>query len=560
YQFSYVDGQDSYNYLELFHSIVVKFINNEKYEELVALCYDVFSFDHNIALIPKILFTLINLKVNQSAIDLCEMYLKLNPNDEIFYDAIDEFLKYENYSGAIDLCGMYLKVNRKANLGFIRTILLGSLIKGEEYSKVLNLIHIFLEINHGCKHIYSIVHSMIDVKKYNVVLDISKLILEYYPKDKLKLLKIVSLLCNNGQFRGAKELCEILLELYPSSLNVLISYGFIFTKTRDYNQALKIFDSALRNLPTTKTKLRSKILAFMGWINLKRGDLKMATNLCIKSMKLNRELPEAYNNLGYVYYKRGYIEKAIKLIKKAIMLNQNYCRAWVNLGQIYIRIKSYYKAFVACYNCLCINNQFQEGINLYKELTDNPDMKILGFIIPRIIHLGYRCGFSQLNKAIFPQKLLKSYRYISYSEEFLKFLRRIRLEQMYLNDFVSIYCWLPKCMKCNGLLRLYGERINYKANTKTRMYRCENCGREKREIYQLKDENYPPLKMRVLIKSPLSNWDGTTLLYSKLDYEKIFITYTPLEVMKSNLKSKSSDLINNLENAFLLYGQDIRIQ
>ena len=68
YQFSYVDGQDSYNYLELFHSIVVKLINNEKYEELVALCYDVFSFDHNIALIPKILFTLINLKVNQSAI------------------------------------------------------------------------------------------------------------------------------------------------------------------------------------------------------------------------------------------------------------------------------------------------------------------------------------------------------------------------------------------------------------------------------------------------------------------------------------------------------------
>ncbi|MFW9973306.1 MAG: hypothetical protein ACFFDF_24190, partial [Candidatus Odinarchaeota archaeon] len=195
-------------------------------------------------------------------------------------------------------------------------------------------------------------------------------------------------------------------------------------------------------------------------------------------------------------------------------------------------------------------------IDLYKKLLENSDVKILSYLIPRMIHLGYRSGFDSLNEIVFPNKLLKNYRYITYSQEFLTFLKRIRLAQMYLNDFVSIYCWLPKCNNCESLFRLYGERISYKDGSKTKMYRCEKCGTERKKIEQIDNQDIPYLKVRVILESsPLHN-DRKTLFYSKLDYERIFITYSTLDAINS--KFNSSELIDSLEKAVLLYGQDIK--
>jgi hypothetical protein len=174
-----------------------------------------------------------------------------------------------------------------------------------------------------------------------------------------------------------------------------------------------------------------------------------------------------------------------------------------------------------------------------------------------MIKLGYRCVFDSLNETIFPSKLLKNNRYIVYSEDFLNFLKKVRLAQMYLNDFVAIYCWLPKCESCESLLKIYGERINYKDGSKTKMYRCENCGKEKRSIEQLDIENIPYLKLRVILEKPLQNYNDKIHFYSKLDYESIFITYSTLDAIQKNSKSKTSELIDNLKNAVLLHGDPI---
>ncbi|MFX1436092.1 MAG: tetratricopeptide repeat protein [Promethearchaeota archaeon] len=558
YQNGYIDSIKSSNYLELFHNLIIKLINNEKYEELVELCYDVYSFDPNITLISKLIFTFINLQANQSAIDLCELHLRNAHNDDIFYEVIDEFLKYDNYSGAIDLCKMYIKVNPKGNLGFIFTIILASLRKGLKFSKIFDLIETFLDLNHGVNHVYKLIHSMLEIQNYKELVKICKLILESNSKEKLKLLNIITLLYENGKNKIAWELCKLLLRFYPSSIDVLILYGSILLKIGKAQQARKLFTSILNQLSSTTPKLKSKILNFIGWTYLHQGDWKKATNPCIKSMKLNPKFPDSYNNLGLVYAKKGYVDKGIKLIKRALKLNPGYSQAWVNLGNIYFEAANYYEAFNACYHCLSINNQHQEGITLYKNLSNNHDVKILSYLIPKMIQLGYRCGFDSLNEIVFPNNLLKNRRYITYSKEFLNFLKRIRLAQMYLNNFISIYCWLPKCNNCESLLKLYGERINYKDGFKTRMYRCETCGKEKREVEQMANEEVKYLKVRIILKEPLLNYDKETRFYSKLEYEKIFITYSTIKEIEDNLTSKSSDLLDNLGEGVLLYGQDIR--
>ncbi|MFX0023556.1 MAG: tetratricopeptide repeat protein [Candidatus Hermodarchaeota archaeon] len=558
YQNGYIDNKNSSNYLELFHDLVIQLINKEKYDELVDLCYDVFSFDPNIKLIPKLIFTLINLKVNKSVVDLCELYLRNKKNDEIFYEAINEFLKYNNFSGAIDLCQMYIRVNPKGNLGFIRTMILASLKKKIKDPNVFELIEALLEVTSGIKFIYNLIHSMLEIQNYNAVINIIKLVLKSNSKEKLSLMNIVNILFENGKFRGAWELCQKFIKIYPSSIDVLILYGRILTKRGEYQQSQILFNSILKQVPSSKPRLKSKILNFIGWNYIQQGDWIKATSPCIKSTKLNPKYPDSFNNLGYIYFKKGYVEKGIKLVKRALELNPNICQTWITLGKIYMDLRNYYDAFIACYKCLSLNNQHYEGISLYKKLSNNTDLKILSFLIPKMIKLGYRCVFDSLNETIFPNKLLKNNRYIVYSEEFLNFLKKIRLAQMYLNDFVAIYCWLPKCESCEKILKIYGERINYKDSSKTKMYRCENCGKEKRSVERLDNENIPYLKLRVIFRSSLQTHEKRTQFYSKLDYESIFITYSTFNIIQNNSDSKLSELIDNLKSAVLLYGEDFQ--
>ncbi len=558
YQNGYINNKNSSDYLELFHDLVIQLINNEKYGELVDLCYDVISFDPNLTLIPKLVYTLINLQANKSAVDLCELYIKNKKNDDIFYDAINEFLKYDNFSGAIDLCRMYLRIKPDGNLGFIRTMILASLKKGMKYPNIFDLVEELLEINHGLKFIYSLIHSMLEIQNYTAVINIIKLVLNSNSKEKLTLLNIVNILFENGKHIGAWELCKKFLKIYPSSMDVLILYGRILTKRGRYQESQNLLNSILGQLSSSAPKSKSKILNSIGWNYIQQGDWKKASNPCIKSTKLNPQFPDSYNNLGYIYFKKGYVEKGIKLVKRAIKLNPNLCQTWVNLGKIHLELRNYYDAFQACYRCLSINNQHQEGISLYKKLSDNPDIKILSFLIPKMIQLGYRCVFDSLNETIFPNKLLKNNRYIVYSKEFLNFLKKVRLAQMYLNDFVAIYCWLPKCESCGNLLKIYGERLNYKDGSKTKMYRCQNCGKEKRSVEQMDNQNVHYLKLRVILESPLKGYDNKTQFYSKLDYESIFITYSTIKVIQNNLNSNGSELIENIKKAALLYGEDIQ--
>ncbi|MFW9972563.1 MAG: hypothetical protein ACFFDF_20420, partial [Candidatus Odinarchaeota archaeon] len=210
YQKGYINDRKSHNYVELFHNLVIQLINNEKYEELIILCYDVYSFKDNLPLIQKLIFTLINLHANKGAVDLCELCLKNSQEDEIFYEAINDFLKYDNYSGIIDLCRMYIRIKPNGNLSFIRTVILGFLKRGIKYFKIYNLIGELLELNRGVKYIYTIIYSMLEIQNYEAVINICKLILQSNSKEKLNLLNIINLLIDNGKYKEAWELCKIL--------------------------------------------------------------------------------------------------------------------------------------------------------------------------------------------------------------------------------------------------------------------------------------------------------------------------------------------------------------
>ena len=551
-----IESDKEDNYSELLHDHVVSLINEERYDHLVALCRDILHFDIHTPLIQKVVFTLINLNEAGKAIAICRAYLKLAPKHNLIIDVIDEFIRYKNYSGAIDACKMYLLTNQEDILKIIPGYIVQFLESNKVLDEILELIEYFLDFNPNRYDINNLIHYMIEIRNYRVVVYISKLVLDLNLEDIEMLYEIVNLLSDNGEGQGAVEICNKIIEYYPKTPELLILYGYALISMREFRKALKIFNDVLTTV-SADYELKSRILNYIGRAHLCLGDLKKASWALRKSIKLNPKLPNPYCNLGYTYYKKGYKERGINLVKKAILLDQTNARAWVNLGNINFELSNYHIAFNACHSCLSINNQNQEGILLYKKLSDTPTLIILNYIVSKLKKLGYRCGFDDFCENLFSNELLKKRGYISYSKEYQSFL--MGSNHAFFDNIIAIYSWLPTCDKCKGTLKLYGERVDYKTNQRISYYRCEKCEWEKSEERNLEASNISSIKIRVILNSGsfFPERKNNKVQYTKLDHEKLFISYTYFnEVLKDH--ESHSDLLNNLSNAVLLYGQDIR--
>jgi len=542
------------NYDELLHEHIVSLINGEQYDHLVDVCQEILLFDPYIPLIKKVVFTLINLGEDGKAIAICRAYIKLVPEHYLVIKVIEEFLRYKNYSGAIDTCKMYLRTNQKDVLEIIPEFIMEFIESKEVLDEILQLIEVFLYLNP--KESKNLIHNMIEIRNYRVAVYISKLLLDLNFEDIEMLYDIVKLLSDNGESQGAVEICKKIIDHYPKTPELLILYGYALVSMREFRKALALFNDILDHVPIDH-ELKSKILNHIGRTYFCLGNLKKASWALRKAITLNPKLSYAHSNLGFIYYRKGYKEKGIKLIHKAIMLEHSNCRAWANLGQIHFELCNYNLAFKACHSCLSINNQHQDGIILYKKLYNNPTLIILNFIVSKLKKLGYRCGFDYFNKNLFSKELLEKHGYISYSKEYQSFLKGSNYAVF--NDIIAIYSWLPTCDKCKHTLKLYGEKVDFKTKQRITYYRCEKCGTEKNDIKDLQDFNNSYVKIRVILNSAslFSDRKNTQVQYNKLDYEKLFITFTCFDEVRKDRKNHS-DLLCNLSNAVLLYGQDIR--
>jgi len=69
----------------------------------------------------------------------------------------------------------------------------------------------------------------------------------------------------------------------------------------------------------------------------KRKDWQRAIQYYLKSIQLNPDSVEAYNNLGNVYFNLNQVDKAILYYGKASKLDPDYLNAYTNLGLAYLK-------------------------------------------------------------------------------------------------------------------------------------------------------------------------------------------------------------------------------
>ena len=82
-----------------------------------------------------------------------------------------------------------------------------------------------------------------------------------------------------------------------------------------------------------------------------------------KSVELNEEFPEGFNNLANIYKELKNIKNSIAFFKKAIELNPNYINALYNLGVVYFEINKYEESSTYFKKVLEINPKHLATLN-----------------------------------------------------------------------------------------------------------------------------------------------------------------------------------------------------
>ncbi len=137
-------------------------------------------------------------------------------------------------------------------------------------------------------------------------------------------------------------------QLDKMTVEQLEQLGDDMRASKEMLQAVDCYQAALRKTPKSAV-LYNKI----GMAYLAMREYSKSRKALEKATKLDRNYPEAYNNLGAVWYAQAFttpkkkslgdIKKAVRYYTKAIGINDNYASFHSNLGTAYLDLKEYDK-------------------------------------------------------------------------------------------------------------------------------------------------------------------------------------------------------------------------
>ena len=116
---------------------------------------------------------------------------------------------------------------------------------------------------------------------------------------------------------------------------------------KGYLDALDYYDAALTKLPKTANIQAAVLQNKIGITDLQLQRLSDARKHFQRSIKFNKEYPDAYNNLGVVFYLGKKYGKAIKQYQKALSFTPYAASFHSNLGAAYFSKKEFEKAMLS---------------------------------------------------------------------------------------------------------------------------------------------------------------------------------------------------------------------
>jgi len=136
------------------------------------------------------------------------------------------------------------------------------------------------------------------------------------------------------------------------------------------DEVLNLFKSG--KLSKAKIKIENYIKKFpksfvlfniLGAVCAGQDELKVAINHHKKSVEINPDYAEGYNNLGIAFQKLGLFEEAVKNYKKTLKLKPNFSLAYNNLGVVLKSLNKLDEALLNSKKAIELNPKFADAHN-----------------------------------------------------------------------------------------------------------------------------------------------------------------------------------------------------
>ena len=136
------------------------------------------------------------------------------------------------------------------------------------------------------------------------------------------------------------------------------------------DEVLNLFKSS--KLDKAKIKIESYIKKFprsfvlfniLGAVCAAQDELEVGISHHKKSVEINPDYAEGYNNLGIAFQKLGLFEEAVKNFKKTLKLKPNFSLAYNNLGVALKSLNKLDEALVTSKKAVELNPKFADAHN-----------------------------------------------------------------------------------------------------------------------------------------------------------------------------------------------------
>ena len=142
-----------------------------------------------------------------------------------------------------------------------------------------------------------------------------------------------------GDYEGATERYEDVLELDPNFFRAYFQLGFINTKLGEYDTAIGYYEQAVAAAPSFSKGWFALALALQ-----RNGDYDKALECLDHATSADTSYAKAYAQKGTIYLRQGDYSSAELEYKRAIETDPGYAKPYEDLGKIYISRKDYSKA------------------------------------------------------------------------------------------------------------------------------------------------------------------------------------------------------------------------
>ena len=135
---------------------------------------------------------------------------------------------------------------------------------------------------------------------------------------------------NMGKTAEAIEEFRAAAKVAPSEPNANFGLGYLYWRVHEYDNAKAAFECELAVDPD-----HAQALAYLGDIEMKKGDLEKAAILLKKAVQLKPDIRIAYADLGSIYIDQKQYHEALAALQRALQIDPNQSETHFRLGRLY---------------------------------------------------------------------------------------------------------------------------------------------------------------------------------------------------------------------------------